>query len=481
MLGIYNYTVILTYLGMLSGFAGILCSMSGGGNRALICLAAAGVCDMFDGKVASTMERTKREKRFGVQIDSLSDLICFGVLPAVIVSQSCGGLANLAAAVYVLAALIRLAWFNVDEEERQDRETGRRKTYLGLPVTTAAILFPAVIGAGQALGWPQHIISPALLLVMAAAFLTPFRVKKPSLTGNRKKSPDTERSGIGKEGKRKGQNGNDPVIRLLYGTALGRTVLKLIQALHADRLIVRFLRSPKSRPCIAWYAKRHHIALTGAERRQYRSFREFFARERESAAFDVTPEHLISPCDGWLSTYPITEKSVFSIKESRYRVQDLLEDEDLAKDYEGGTCMVFRLCASDYHHYCYIDDGYQGANHFIPGKLHSVQPIACETYPVFTLNRRSWCLMATEQFGPVVQTEIGALVVGGIANLRENTRVCRGSEKGHFELAGSSIVLLFQKDRVRLLPELEDILRSGREARVLQGMWIASSETGRLS
>ena len=86
MLGIYNYTVILTYLGMLSGFAGILFAFEGQLWAALGCLMFSGVCDMFDGKVASTKkERTRSEKRFGIQIDSLSDLVCFGVLPSVIV------------------------------------------------------------------------------------------------------------------------------------------------------------------------------------------------------------------------------------------------------------------------------------------------------------------------------------------------------------------------------------------------------------
>lgn len=40
--------------------------------------------------------------------------------------------------------------------------------------------------------------------------------------------------------------------------------------------------------------------------------------------------------------------------------------------------MILRLCANDYHHYCYIDDGFQGRNHFVKGLLHSVQPIALE-------------------------------------------------------------------------------------------------------
>jgi len=85
MIGFYNYTVILTYIGTMFGFVGMTYAWSGNLKMSLICLMVAGLCDMFDGKIASTMERTKPEKRFGIQIDSLSDLICFGVLPAVIV------------------------------------------------------------------------------------------------------------------------------------------------------------------------------------------------------------------------------------------------------------------------------------------------------------------------------------------------------------------------------------------------------------
>ena len=182
MIGFYNYTVILTYLGMLSGFAGIACAFGGNLRSALICLVIAGVCDMFDGKIASTMERTRQEKRFGIQIDSLSDLVCFGVLPTMLVYANGGGkLRWLPSALYLLCALIRLAWFNVDEEERQDREGGRRKVYLGLPVTTAAVIFPLLFGLGWKYNWPLQFLSPFVLLLTAAAFLTPFRIRKPAL------------------------------------------------------------------------------------------------------------------------------------------------------------------------------------------------------------------------------------------------------------------------------------------------------------
>lgn len=260
-------------------------------------------------------------------------------------------------------------------------------------------------------------------------------------------------------------------VKLLYTTLPGRLMLKCIMLTRADRLAVRFLRSRLSKPIIAPYAKLNGIELTAAQLRGFMTYRDFFARTRAGSDIDLTPEHLISPCDGWLSAYDIDEDSCFSIKNSHYMVKDLLQDTSLAERFNGGTCLIFRLCASDYHHYCYIDDGYQCENHIIPGMLHSVQPAACERYPVYVLNRRSWTLIATENFGPVVQTEIGALIVGGICNPRENMRVCRGMEKGHFELAGSTIVLMFQKGRIKLLPEIGSSLKNG-EYRVKLGMQI---------
>lgn len=185
MLGVYNYTVVLTYFGMLVSFLGISFAAQGNLRSALTCLIISGVCDMFDGKIASTKVRTAKEKRFGIQIDSLSDLICFGVLPAMIVSRLTGShsVGFYICGLYLLCTLIRLAWFNVDEEERQDQTQEARRVYLGLPVTTVALLLPLVFGISRVTGQPPRRVASVLLLAMSAAFLIPFKLKKPALLG----------------------------------------------------------------------------------------------------------------------------------------------------------------------------------------------------------------------------------------------------------------------------------------------------------
>lgn len=193
MLGFYNYTVVLTYVGMLASFLGVLCAVHGDPMKALLCLMISGLCDMFDGRVASTMKnRTRDQKNFGIQIDSLSDLICFGVLPAVIVCETAqdNRLVCAICGLYLLCALIRLAYFNVDEADRQEKaeaegnSNSKRKQYQGLPVTSVALILPLIFLLDQKVsGFPIDYAAPIVLFLMAGAFITPFRLKKPALMG----------------------------------------------------------------------------------------------------------------------------------------------------------------------------------------------------------------------------------------------------------------------------------------------------------
>ena len=183
--GYYDYTVVLTYCGMLFAFCGILRVLAQDYWQAVCCLMLAGVCDMFDGAVASTKERTIRERRFGVQIDSLSDLVSFGVLPGIFVYEISdeNPFVGLVAALFVLCALIRLAYFNVLEEERQNERGGRRASFLGVPVTTIAVLLPAIYLLYDYKVCRSTVCFPVMLLLVGAGFLAPIEIKKPGIAG----------------------------------------------------------------------------------------------------------------------------------------------------------------------------------------------------------------------------------------------------------------------------------------------------------
>lgn len=192
LIGFYDYTVILTYLSLVSAVVGMILTARGNLGAAVLCLAAAGICDAFDGIVArSKKNRTADEKSFGIQIDSLCDLVSFGVFPAVWCYHSGvdGVVGAVCMAVYVLCAVIRLAFFNVMEEKRQQAESGCNKTYRGLPVTTAAIIFPLAYGLSFLV--KENVFAVLLHVALAVTgflFVLDFSVKKPDwqriLTGN---------------------------------------------------------------------------------------------------------------------------------------------------------------------------------------------------------------------------------------------------------------------------------------------------------
>ena len=181
LVGFYNYTVWLTYAGAAAAVCGIFFSAGGHPFWGVICLLFAGATDMFDGKIASTMKRNEAEKNFGIQIDSLCDLISFGVLPVAIgygLGLS-GGFFFVSAVLYIICAIIRLAYFNVDEIMRQKNENGSRKTYYGLPVTAAAMLFPLIYGLKDLIGAALLPVYQVALFAVAAAFILKFKIRKP--------------------------------------------------------------------------------------------------------------------------------------------------------------------------------------------------------------------------------------------------------------------------------------------------------------
>lgn len=292
---------------------------------------------------------------------------------------------------------------------------------------------------------------------------------------------------------------NDASTRFLYGTRFGRALLHAALALRVPAILGAFLRTPLSALYIKPFVRKKGIDMTGFEGMHFRSFNDFFTRKK-AITVDAAPTHFIAPADSLLSVYPVTGDARFHIKGFDYSLQDFFEPArfgiqgaaaaSLTKQFEGGTCLVFRLCATDYHRYCYVDsgrhEGEEGKNHFIPGSLYSVQPLAAEHFALYTKNRRSWTLLETAHFGKVAQIEIGAFSVGGIVNHKGSDAQAtahdtvgdtfsKGEEKGYFDLHGSTIALLVQKDVLTLLPEIQAARAQGCEYRVKIGECIGAA------
>lgn len=168
LLGVYDYTVWLTYFGLFISIAGMMEGLHGGKTKAVFCLALSGLCDAFDGRIArKKADRTEEEKAFGIQIDSLCDIVCFGVLPSVICfTLGVDGAAGmLVIAWYCICGVIRLAQFNVTAQGRLG-EKEEKLCYRGLPITSASVVVPVMCLVGT---WiPAGIFVLLLHLILAA-------------------------------------------------------------------------------------------------------------------------------------------------------------------------------------------------------------------------------------------------------------------------------------------------------------------------
>ena len=184
MIGFYNYSVIVTYIGVALSVSGMALASTGQFKFAILCLELAGACDTFDGKIARAMKnRTKEMEIFGIQIDSLCDMVCFGVTPVIISYQmglnSVWGIAI--EILFVLCGVIRLAYFNVLEElKHTNPETDQAKGYRGLPITTITIIYPIVYLFHPLVSHETFLLFLAIMhIVVAFLYVLDFKLKKP--------------------------------------------------------------------------------------------------------------------------------------------------------------------------------------------------------------------------------------------------------------------------------------------------------------
>ncbi len=256
------------------------------------------------------------------------------------------------------------------------------------------------------------------------------------------------------------------IVKFFYGTIVGRVFIKLFSFSLFSKLVGLFLNSKLSKFKIKNFIKNNNIDMNLYENRKYKSFNDFFTRKIKNIDYSNNKDIFISPCSSKLTRYKISKNGVYNIKGSYYSIKDLLNNDSIYKEYNGGEILIFRLEASDYHRYIYIDNGTKGENVFIPGELNTVRPIALKHFNIYKRNSREYTVMNTENFGKVIQVEVGALLVGKINNLHGNYTFTKGQEKGMFEFGGSTIVLLVKKGLVSIDEDIVENSLNGIETKV---------------
>ena len=261
-------------------------------------------------------------------------------------------------------------------------------------------------------------------------------------------------------------------LRFLYNTVVGRVCLKLVASRWVSKTVGAFMDSRLSKPLIKRFVKKNGISLDDFYSDSFKCFNDCFTRKIKEGKRIINNDEkaFIAPCDALLSAYKIDTDTRLNIKGSEYTISEIFENEELGEKYLGGTALVFRLCVNHYHRYIYLDNCTKEENHFIKGKLHTVRPIALEALPVFKRNCREYTVLHTENFGDVTQMEVGALLVGKIANLHGAGTFNRGEEKGMFLYGGSTIVVFLERGKAEIESKYFEATANGEETDVVMGM-----------
>ena len=258
-------------------------------------------------------------------------------------------------------------------------------------------------------------------------------------------------------------------LEFLYGSTFGRILLKLVISPFTSKIYGLYNSMPASKKKVQPFIQKYSISISEFEKSEYNSFNDFFTRKRKTdfINIDTNTDSLISPADSKLLVYKITDGLKVLIKGSTYTVNELVSDKTDVSDFDGGLCLVFRLCMDDYHRYCFIDSGKLLNRLYIKGKLHTVSSIS-KDYKIYKENSRVVNILDTEHFGQIIQIEVGALLVGKIVD-HHVTSFEKGDEKGYFEPGGSTIVLLLKKNTVEIDNDIIQQSQNGIETIVKYG------------
>lgn len=213
----------------------------------------------------------------------------------------------------------------------------------------------------------------------------------------------------------------------------------------------------------------------------FKNFNDFFTRKLIPSArpINTNPNVLVSPGDGRLSVYTdIVLNEIVQVKGFSYSLEELIGDSKLAKDYDGGVCLILRLCPTDYHRFHFVDNGVCTETKKIKGHYYSVNPIALNNVnKLFCKNKREWSIFKSENFGDIIHVEVGATCVGTIIQTYQtNSPIKKGDEKGYFKFGGSTTILFFKKDTIEIDTDILKECKAGYEVKVLMGETIGKKK-----
>jgi phosphatidylserine decarboxylase len=263
----------------------------------------------------------------------------------------------------------------------------------------------------------------------------------------------------------------------LYTNPIGELSLhSLVKRKFVSSYYGRMMDSPKSVDKIESFVNEYTIDLSITKKQDFLSFNDFFIRELKDDARPIDEDSTIvtSPADGKIMAYAAIDEQDFIVKGYKFDVPAFLNDSALAEKYSDGSMIIVRLCPTDYHRYHFPVSGEISSVTKIDGDYYSVNPIAVKKIiEIFCINKREFVTVSTREFGDVIMAEIGATMVGSIVQTYQSNSAIKGKEKGYFKFGGSSVVLLFEKGKVRIDEDLLKNTKNNLETEIKMGEKIA--------
>ena len=259
----------------------------------------------------------------------------------------------------------------------------------------------------------------------------------------------------------------------LYYNPIGEATLwalakrKLVSSVYGN-MMDRSSSAKKINPFIEDF----DIDMSVAQKQEFNNFNDFFTRKLKDGArpVDTISNIVVSPADGKILAYADISNTDFIIKGYRFNVSSFLDNPGLAQKYNDGALLIIRLAPVDYHRFHFPVSGNLSPNKKIDGDYYSVNPYALRKMAeIFCLNKREYTILSNPLFGDVVMAEVGATMVGSIIQTYKGSSVNKGEEKGYFKFGGSTVVLLFEKNKIHIDKDLLINTAKGYETTVKMG------------
>lgn len=271
------------------------------------------------------------------------------------------------------------------------------------------------------------------------------------------------------------------MLKWLYSSVSGKLALHLlIKRKFISTLGGWYMDNRLSAQRIQKFVTQHNINLNEcqiSDPAQYKTFNDFFCRKLKDGMRPLG-KNVVSPADGKILLFQSLEDIIsFFVKGSEFTLDSFLRNEKLSTKFEDGAMAIIRLAPADYHRYHFPASGFASESVKIKGHYYSVSPLALkDSLKIFRENKREYCTLQTKEYGDILIIDVGATMVGSIIQTyKANSEVKKGDEKGYFAFGGSTLVLLFEKNKIKFDTDLIENTRKGLETSIRMGENIASS------